>query len=105
MLKVLGKGNKERLIPIGKQVQRVLWRYINHYRPEPAGSNCDFLFLTREGRPLAKDRVEKIMAYYGKKARLKGVRCSSEQPLLRRCTGYYTRPSSEQENLRSCSCL
>jgi len=68
VLKVLGKGNKERLIPIGKQVQRLLWRYINRYRPEPAGVNCNFLFLTRDGRPLTKDRVEKIMTYYGKKA-------------------------------------
>ena len=76
MLKVLGKGNKERLIPIGKQVQRLLWRYINRYRPEPATANCDFLFLTQEGRPLTKDRVEKLMAYYGRKAELKGVRCS-----------------------------
>jgi len=38
--------------------------------------NYDFLFLTREGGPLTKDRVEKIMIYYGKKAGLKGVRCS-----------------------------
>ena len=75
MVKVLGKGNKERLIPIGKQVQRLLWRYINRYRPEPA-ANCDFLFLTQEGRPLTKDRVEKIMTYHGRKAGLKGVRCS-----------------------------
>jgi site-specific recombinase XerD len=75
MLKVLGKGNKERLIPIGKQVQRCLWRYINRYRPEPV-ANCDLLFLTQEGRPLTKDRVEKIMTYYGRKAGLKGVRCS-----------------------------
>jgi len=76
VLKVLGKGNKERLIPIGNQVQRLLWRYINRYRPEPATANCDFLFLTREDRPLTKDRVEKIMNYYGKRAKLKGVRCS-----------------------------
>jgi len=76
MLKVLGKGNKERLIPIGKQVQRLLWRYIDRYRPEPATANCGFVFLTREGRPLTKDRVEKIMTYYGKKAGLAGIRCS-----------------------------
>ena len=76
VLKVLGKGNKERLIPIGKQVQRLLWHYINRYRPEPAGVNCNFLFLTRDGRPLTKDRVEKIMTYYGKKAGISGVRCS-----------------------------
>jgi site-specific recombinase XerD len=76
MLKALGKGNKERLIPIGKQVQRLLWRYIDRYRPEPATAKGDFLFLTQDGKPLTKDRVEKIMAYYGKKAELKGVRCS-----------------------------
>jgi len=76
MLKVVGKGNKERLIPIGKQVQRLLWRYINRYRPEPAMANYDFLFLTREGNPLTKDRVEKIMTCYVRKAELKGVRCS-----------------------------
>ena len=75
MLKVLGKGNKERLIPIGKQVQRLLWRYINRYRPEPI-ANSDFLFLTREGRMLTKDRVEKIITRYGKRAELNGVRCS-----------------------------
>jgi len=76
MLKVLGKGNKERLIPIGKQVQRLLWRYINRCRPEPAMAKYDFLFLTREGKPLTKDRVEKIMTYYGRKAGIEGVRCS-----------------------------
>ena len=59
MLKVLGKGNKERLIPIGKRVQRLLWRYINRYRPEPAYVNLDLLFLTRDGKPISKDRVKK----------------------------------------------
>ena len=76
MLKVVGKGNKERLIPIGKQVQRLLWRYINRCRPEPAMAKYNFLFLTREGKPLTKDRAEKIMTYYGRKAGIEGVRCS-----------------------------
>jgi integrase/recombinase XerD len=76
MLKVLGKGNKERLIPMGKQVQRLLWRYISRYRPKPASPSIDLLFLTRDGRPLTKDRVEKTMTYYGKKAEISGVRCS-----------------------------
>jgi integrase/recombinase XerD len=76
MLKVMGKGSKERLIPIGKQVQRVLWRYISRRRPEPASLNCDLLFLTKDGAQLTKDRMEKIMADYGRKAGLEGVRCS-----------------------------
>ena len=76
MLKVLGKGNKERLIPIGKQVQRLLWRYISRYRPEPLSANGNVLFLNRDGKPLTKERVEKILTRYGRKAGLEGVRCS-----------------------------
>ncbi len=49
MLKVLGKWYKERPIPIGKQVQRLLWHYINRYHPEPAMANYDLLFLKGEG--------------------------------------------------------
>jgi len=76
MLKVMGKGNKERLIPIGRHVQRLLWRYINKHRPEPANANVHFLFLTREGRPLTKDRVEKMLVRCGQRAGIEGVRCS-----------------------------
>ena len=76
ILKVMGKGNKERLIPIGKEVQRLLWRYINHHRPQPNMPNNDILFLTQDGKPLTKDRLEKIMTRFGRKAGLVGIRCS-----------------------------
>ena len=76
LVKVLGKGNKERLVPIGKQIRKLLWRYITQYRPEPARPNPDNLFLTQDGRPLTKNRVEIIMKRYGRMAGLTGVRCS-----------------------------
>jgi site-specific recombinase XerD len=76
LIKVLGKGNKERLVPIGKQIRKLLWRYITQYRLEPARSNLDNLFLTRDGRPLTKNRVDSIMKHYGRMAGLTGVRCS-----------------------------
>jgi site-specific recombinase XerD len=76
LIKVLGKGNKERLVPIGKQIRKLLWRYINQYRPEPAQPKLDNLFLTQDGRPLTKNRVETIMKHYGQTAGLTGVRCS-----------------------------
>jgi len=76
LIKVLGKGNKERLVPIGKQIRKLLWRYITQYRPEPARPNLDNLFLTRDGRPLTKNRVDSIIKRYGKIAGLTGVRCS-----------------------------
>ncbi|MFZ7131346.1 MAG: tyrosine-type recombinase/integrase [Eubacteriales bacterium] len=76
MIKVLGKGNKERFVPMGRQVQRLLWQYINRCRPEPVRRHGDLLFLTEDGRPLTKDRIDKVMSYYGQKAEIKGVRCS-----------------------------
>jgi integrase/recombinase XerD len=76
LIKVLGKGNKERLVPLGKQIRKLLWRYITRYRPEPARPNLDNLFLTRDGRPLTKNRVDSIMKHHGRTARLTGVRCS-----------------------------
>jgi site-specific recombinase XerD len=76
MAKVLGKGNKERMIPIGKQLQRVLWHYIDRCRPEPATTNCSYVFLTQAGRPLTRGRVQKMMTGYGQKAKLAGIRCS-----------------------------
>jgi site-specific recombinase XerD len=44
--RVLGKGNKERLVPIGKKVQRLLWHYIERYRAKPVTANCSSVFLT-----------------------------------------------------------
>ena len=76
LIKVLGKGNKERLVPIGKQIRKLLWRYITRYRPEPARPNLNNLFLNRDGRPLTKNRVDSIMKRYGKMAGLTGIRCS-----------------------------
>ena len=76
LIKVMGKGGKERFVPIGKSIQRILWRYMNKYRAEPAITNCDFLFLTADGRALTRDRIDKKMSHYGEKASIQGVRCS-----------------------------
>ena len=45
--------------------------------PSQANVNRDILFLTRDGRPLTKGRIDtKMTTYYGEKAELRGVRCS-----------------------------
>lgn len=75
-LKILGKGQKERIVPIGMTTQKLLWKYLNFYRPEPAAPRYNQVFLTRDGRPLTKNRVEVIIKKYGTKAGITGVRCS-----------------------------
>ncbi|NQT71926.1 MAG: tyrosine-type recombinase/integrase [Chloroflexi bacterium] len=75
-LRVWGKGNKERTVPLGRQSARQVWRYISHHRPRPAMARVDQVFLTRDGRPVTIDRVQMMMMRYGRQAGLRGVRCS-----------------------------
>jgi integrase/recombinase XerD len=74
-LKVFGKGAKERRLPMGKRLLAALWKY-QLQRPQPASGSIDNFFLTRDGWPLTKNRVETIIKNLGKKAGLQGMRCS-----------------------------
>jgi len=76
LIKVWGKGARERQVPIGAKVQKAMWKYIARFRPEPAIPRYEEVFLTRDGRPLTKDRLEAIVEKYGKKAGITGVRIS-----------------------------
>jgi len=57
-LKVMGKGGKERIVPIGKFVQMTLWHYMNQVRPKPADPECDNLFLSRNGKPITVNAIK-----------------------------------------------
>jgi len=67
-LKVMGKGSKERILPVGAISQKMLWRYIIHFRPEPLVKDNDYLFLTLDGRPLKPNAVKLLIKRWGKKA-------------------------------------
>ena len=75
---VRGKGNKERVFPLGKQLQKVLWSYIERYRPEPAIPKFTFVFLDRDGKQIKSKMVETMMKRHGKRAKLTGIRCSPQ---------------------------
>lgn len=61
-LKVMGKGAKERMVPIGSTCQKALQRYIFHFRPEPFYADQDYVFLTLEGKPMSLNSVKLIFA-------------------------------------------
>lgn len=67
-LKVVGKGSRERLVPIGALTQKVLWRYVLHFRPQPVNENNDQLFLTINGEKLEYDAIRQILKRLGRKA-------------------------------------
>ena len=54
---VVGKGNKQRIIPLGEMAAEAVRNYLP-VRPEPAARACeDVLFLNRFGRPLSRVSV------------------------------------------------
>jgi len=67
-LKVMGKGSKERLVPVGALGQKVLWRYVLHFRPQPINETNDYLFLTINGEKLEYNAIRLLLKRWGKKA-------------------------------------
>jgi site-specific recombinase XerD len=70
-IKVMGKGAKERIVPIGKFVQATLWHYINHARPKPINPECDRLFLSQDGKPITVNTIKLIFSRLAKHSGVK----------------------------------
>lgn len=58
-LRILGKGNKERLVPIGKSAAKYLKLYLNEVRKDQkiAAGHEDYIFLNRRGKKLSRVMV------------------------------------------------
>ena len=56
-LRVVGKGSKERLLPLGEEAQHWLLRYLQEARPQLAGRTQEpRLFIGRGGAPLSRQQ-------------------------------------------------
>jgi len=65
-IKITGKGDKERIVPIGKFVQMELLHYIEKVRPQPYYGDCDKLFLSRGGKPITVNTVKLVFSRLAK---------------------------------------
>ncbi len=63
MVRVTGKGNKTRIVPVGRTALRILRRYIELVRGSLAekAPGVPNLFLSRTGKPLDRERIWQLV--------------------------------------------
>lgn len=64
-LRVLGKGSKERMLPIGRKAIKALRRWLER-RPQLANSEERALFVSSRGRRLSERSVQARLDHWGK---------------------------------------
>jgi integrase/recombinase XerD len=81
VLRVTGKGNKQRLVPVGKPALEAVELYLRSARGLLLkGKYSRYLFVTSRGGPLTRQAFWKLLAAYGRKA---GIRQPLTPHLLR----------------------
>ncbi|MFA5114498.1 MAG: site-specific tyrosine recombinase XerD [Candidatus Omnitrophota bacterium] len=71
-LRCIGKGNKERVIPLGKKSIKSIERYLAVGRPKILkGRESEYLFLSRLGRRISRQSIWKIIRRYARQAGIK----------------------------------
>jgi integrase/recombinase XerD len=69
VVRVIGKGSKERLVPLGDEAVSWLGKYLETARPElAAGAKSDYVFLTARRTPLTRQAFWALIKRYAVKA-------------------------------------
>lgn len=73
IIRVLGKGSKERIVPIGSSAVKWVKEYLTRSRPylEKKTKSQNFVFLNKRGTKLSRMWIWKIFDHYAKEAGLK----------------------------------
>ncbi len=81
-VRCIGKGDKERIVPVGKKAVAIVERYLRDARPNLLGKvrGSPALFVNRRGASLSRVGVWKILSAYG---RLAGLRVALTPHMLR----------------------
>ncbi len=71
-LRCIGKGDKERVIPLGKKAIAAIKRYLEVSRPRfMRNKQSDYLFVSRLGKRISRQSMWKIIKRYARQARIK----------------------------------
>jgi integrase/recombinase XerD len=71
-LRCIGKGNKERVVPLGKKAIACIQKYQELSRPKLMGkSSSDNLFVSRQGKKISRQSFWKMIKKYALTAGIK----------------------------------
>ena len=79
LVRVRGKGGKDRLVPLAGQARAALDEYLQHGRPhlhtksDPAAQDAAAIFLNARGARLTRRGVNDVVAKYGRAVGLEGL--------------------------------
>ncbi|HXW61656.1 MAG TPA: site-specific tyrosine recombinase XerD [Candidatus Acidoferrales bacterium] len=80
-LRCIGKGNKQRLVPVGRQALATIERYLRESRPKLLGDrHAPYLFLGQTGNSIDRVAYWQRLRDYGRQA---GIRKSLKPHMLR----------------------
>ncbi len=69
VVRIIGKGNKERLVPVGEEAMSWLEGYMNQARKTMLGERqCDYLFVTNRAGGMTRQAFWHIIKRHAKKA-------------------------------------
>ena len=65
-VRVLGKGSKERIVPLGQAASEAITRYLSECRPKLEKKPSELIFLSRTGKPLERIGLWMMIEKYGR---------------------------------------
>jgi len=68
IVRCVGKGNKERVVPLGRQARRRLKAYLRVRADMLKGRSTDRLFISRRARGMSRQRVWEVVRYLARQA-------------------------------------
>lgn len=81
-VRVMGKGRKERVVPLGQAAKQAIERYLAECRGGLERTPSDLLFLSRTGKPLERVALWMLVEKYGRRS---GILKHISPHVLRHC--------------------
>ncbi len=72
VVRVIGKGNKERMVPMGENAIHCLQNYLDNSRPDfLVGALSDYVFLSKQKKPMTRQTFWHRVKFYMVRANIK----------------------------------